>query len=89
MPLWLDLLRTPMAAPETRRLRRMRLAWQLLCLFTAVAVSLIAPLRALLGQAAPCIAAALIALTLIQSVIYWVAKQRADTAILDLRETSE
>jgi uncharacterized membrane protein YfbV (UPF0208 family) len=50
---------------------------------------MIAPLRALLGQAAPGIAAALIALTLVQSVIYWVAKQRADTAILDLREKSE
>ena len=38
MPLWLDLLCTPMAAPETRPLRRLRLAWQALCLTSAAVV---------------------------------------------------
>ena len=45
MPLWLDLLRTPMAAPETVPLRAKRRTWQLLCLSTALAVGLITPLR--------------------------------------------
>ena len=89
MPLWLDLMRTPMAAPETRRLQRMRIAWQLLCLFTALSVGLIGPLRAVLGRGAPGLAAVLIVLTLIQSLVYWVAKQSADNALLDLKEPSE
>lgn len=89
MPLWFDLLRTPMAAPETRRLRRMRTAWQILCLLTALGVWFIAPLRGVLGQAAPCIVMVLILLTLIQSLIYWTAKQRADNGVLMSREPAE
>ena len=38
MPLWLDMLRTPMAAPETRDLRRLRRIWQVLCLLLAATV---------------------------------------------------
>ena len=45
MPLWLDLLRTPMAAPETRPLRRLRLAWQALCLTSAAVVGFFSTLR--------------------------------------------
>ena len=89
MPLWFDLLRIPMAAPETRRLRRMRFAWQLLCLLTALCAGFVAPLRGVLGQAAPCLVAVLIMLTLIQSLIYWTAKQRADNAVLMSREPAE
>ncbi len=89
MPLWFDLLRIPMAAPETRRLRRMRTAWQVLCLLTALCVGFVAQLRGVLGQGAPCIIAVLIMLTLIQSLIYWAAKQRADNAVLMSREQSE
>src|SRR3546814_14217306 len=40
MPLWLDMLRTPMAAPETIRLRVMRLAWLSLCVALAGSVIL-------------------------------------------------
>ncbi|AMK26065.1 MULTISPECIES: hypothetical protein [Sphingobium] len=78
MPLWLDLLRTPMAAPETVPLRAKRRTWQLLCLSTALAVGLITPLRGLIGSAAPRIAALLIVATLLQSRLYWGAKRRAD-----------
>lgn len=78
MPLWLDLLRTPMAAPETVSLRAKRRAWQLLCLSTALAVGLVTPLRGLVGSAAPRIAALLIVATLLQSRLYWAAKRRAD-----------
>ncbi|WP_323810815.1 hypothetical protein [Sphingobium baderi] len=79
MPPWFDLLRTPMAAPETVRLRRLRVTWQLLCLLTALTVGFITPLRAAIGQAAPRLAAMLIACLLVQSRIYWAAKQRADS----------
>lgn len=89
MPLWFDLLRTPMAAPETGRLRRKRIAWQVLCLLTALCVGFVTPLRGVFGQAAPCIVVVLIMLTLIQSLIYWAAKQRADNAVLMSREQSE
>ena len=53
MPLWLDLLRTPMAAPETGALRRMRLVWQGLCLSVALVVGFFAQVHA-----APALAAA-------------------------------
>src|SRR3546814_16325681 len=66
MPLWLDMLRTPMAAPETIRLRVMRLAWLSLCVALAGSVILLEPLQAHLGTAAPCMIALLLgaALTL-------------------------
>ena len=89
MPLWFDLLRTPMAAPETRHLRRMRIAWQVLCLLTALCVGFIAQLRGELGQGAPCIVAVLFMLTLAQSLIYWAAKQRADNTVLMSRKPAE
>ncbi|SEK04161.1 hypothetical protein SAMN05518849_13229 [Sphingobium sp. AP50] len=89
MPLWLDLLRTPMAAPETGKLRRLRYLWQSLCALTALCVGFITPLRQGIGGAAPCLAAAVIAATLIQSLIYWAAKQRADNASLNAGERPE
>ena len=52
MPLWLDLLRTPMAAPETRPLRRLRLAWQALCLTSAAVVGFFSSLRHAIGRPA-------------------------------------
>ena len=52
MPLWLDLLRTPMAAPETDELRAMRRTFQVLCVLCAVGVLAISPLTSLLGRAA-------------------------------------
>ena len=89
MPLWLDLLRTPMAAPETLRLRRLRFTWQALCVLTALSVWFIRPLRQEMGPAAPCLAAVLILVTVIQSLIYWAAKQRADNAPVDPAEQPE
>src|SRR3546814_11329111 len=40
MPLWLDMLRTPMAAPETIRLRVMRRAWLSPCVADRKSVEL-------------------------------------------------
>lgn len=83
MPLWLDLLKTPMAAPETRTLRRMRFTWQGLCLVTALAIGLFADFHRRAGKLAPCIAAALLLVTILYGWLYLARKQAADTAFLD------
>lgn len=83
MPLWLDLLRTPMAAPETRALRRMRLIWQALCVSCALVVGLISPLRHAVGRMAPIGAAVILLATAAFTCLYLLRKQRADRAFLD------
>jgi hypothetical protein len=83
MPLWLDLLRTPMAAPETRVLRRMRFIWQALCVTSALVVGFFSPLRHAVGRAAPIGAAVLLLATAAHTCRYLVRKQRADQAFLD------
>jgi len=83
MPLWLDLLRTPMAAPETDDLRAMRRTWQILCVACAVSVLAIAPLVALLGKAASFGVAALLVTTALYTALYVTRKNRADNAFLD------
>ncbi|CUS45604.1 hypothetical protein MGWOODY_Smn909 [hydrothermal vent metagenome] len=83
MPLWLDLLRTPMAAPETRALRRMRLIWQALCVTCALVVGLISPLRHAVGRAAPIGAAVVLLATSAFTCLYLFRKQRADRAFLN------
>lgn len=79
MPLWLDMLRTPMAAPETAGLRRLRFIWQILCLALAASIAALGPLRAMLGRLAPCIIAVLLLATLLATFIYLRRKHRADT----------
>jgi Flp pilus assembly protein TadB len=63
MPLWLDLLRTPMAAPETDDLRIMRRTFQVLCVLSGIGVIAISPLVALFGRPASLIVAAILAMT--------------------------
>ncbi|OQW70900.1 MAG: hypothetical protein BVN33_16825 [Proteobacteria bacterium ST_bin13] len=83
MPLWLDLLRTPMAAPETPVLRRMRFTWQALCVTCALVVGLFSPLRHVVGRAAPIGAALILLATAAFTCLYLFRKQRADRAFLD------
>ena len=83
MPLWLDLLRTPMAAPESAGLRRMRFIWQALCLATAVGAGLFGPIHRAVGRAAPIAMAMLLFVCAVWTGLYLVRKQRADTAYLD------
>lgn len=83
MPLWLDLLRTPMAAPETDQLRGMRRTWQILCVACAVGVLFISPLVALLGRPASFGVAALLFTTALYTALYVVRKNRADNAFLE------
>ena len=82
MPLWLGMLRTPMAAPEPAGLKRLRFIWQLLCLSLAASIAGLSPLRALIGRAAPCMIAVLLATTLLTTLIYLRRKHRADTSYL-------
>lgn len=89
MPLWLDLLRTPMAAPETACLRRLRMTWQGLCILTAVCVAFFSQMHELMGRTASCLVAIILVATVIQSLVYWLAKQRADNRLFDRREEGE
>ena len=82
MLLWLDLLRTPMAAPETRALRRLRLGWQALCFVCAATIGFFGPLHRALGRPAAYGSAALLLATAVWTVVYLVRKQRADAAFL-------
>lgn len=83
MPLWLDLLRTPMAAPETDQLLGMRRTWQVLCVACAVCVLAISPLVAFFGGAAAFAMAALLITTALYTGLYVFRKNRADNAFLD------
>jgi hypothetical protein len=83
MPLWLDLLRTPMAAPETPALRRMRRTLQGLCLSVALMVGFFAQIHAAIGRAAPCFAAALLVGAGLYTALYLRRKNAAVNAFLE------
>ena len=83
MPLWLDLLRTPMAAPESLTLRRMRLVWQGLCLSVALVVGFFGQVHNALGRAAPCLALALLVAAGLQTCLYLRRKNAADNAFVE------
>jgi hypothetical protein len=89
MPLWLDLLRTPMAAPETDDLRVMRRTFQVLCVLSAIGVVGISPLVALFGRPASFVVAAVLAMTALHTALYVHRKNRADNAFLDASTSSE
>lgn len=73
-------LKTPMAAPETRGLRRMRRLWMALCWSLALAVLLLPVLKLLLGAWAALPALLLTAAAVLHGLIYFRAKARADDA---------
>lgn len=90
MPLWLDLLRTPMAAPETDDLRVMRRTFQMLCIASAIGVLAISPLVRLLGRPASFVVAALLITAALHTALYVFRKNRADNAwLVSGGETSE
>ncbi|MBJ7499652.1 MAG: hypothetical protein JHC57_07865 [Sphingopyxis sp.] len=78
MPLWLDMLRTPMAAPETGTLRRWRFCWLVLCLSLAATIAAQRPLREVAGRWAPAMAAVLLLATILVGLIYFRRKGIAD-----------
>lgn len=79
---WLDMLRTPLAAPETKALRRRRHFWQFLCVALALSILLLQLLRAIIGPAASVICAALICAVTLFGFTYFRAKNAADVAWL-------
>ncbi|MGF7151643.1 putative membrane protein [Sphingomonas zeicaulis] len=83
MPLWLDLMRTPMAAPETALLRRMRRIWQALCVSAGVSILALQPLKAALVRTAPALILVLIVACFVLGTVYFLIKQRADEAWLN------
>ncbi len=83
MPLWLDMLRTPMAAPESAGLRRDRRLWQTMCVASAAAVLLIAPLTKIVGSSSAVLVGALLVMTLIKTGFYLSRKKAADDAYLE------
>ncbi|MBB3588677.1 MULTISPECIES: hypothetical protein [Sphingomonadaceae] len=89
MPLWLDLLKTPMAAPETAELRGMRRTFQFLCVASAVGVLAISPLVKLFGRPASFVVAAVLATTALHTALYVFRKNRADNAYLDAATSPE
>lgn len=89
MPLWLDLLRTPMAAPETDDLRVMRRTFQMLCVLSGFGVLAISPLVRLFGRPASFVVAALLITTALHTALYVFRKNRADNAFLDAAKASE
>ena len=76
----IDFLKTPMAAPETARLRHMRRWWMALCWALALAVLLLPLLKTLFGLwgASPALIVALAAP--LHGYAYFRAKIRADEA---------
>lgn len=82
MPAWLDMLSTPLAAPETRSLRRRRHLWQALCFALAASILLLPFLRAIGGRTAPIACAVLICAAVIVGILYFRAKNAADDAWL-------
>lgn len=89
MALWLDLLRTPMAAPETDDLRFMRRTFQVLCVLSAIGVLAISLLVRLFGRPASFVVVALLIMTALHTALYVFRKNRADNAFLDAAQSSE
>lgn len=73
-------LKTPMAAPETARLRHMRRWWMALCLALALAVLLLPLLQALFGPWGAGPALILMLAAPLHGASYFRAKLKADEA---------
>ena len=88
-PLWLDLLLTPMAAPETRWLRAMRMT--LLAGFVALALGVLnmSTIAQVLGRAGMGMLAGLCVALAVLVAFYATAKIRADEALLDAPRRSD
>lgn len=78
------LLGTPMAAPETPGMRRLRVAVITLATLLALGILIVGPLSALLGPVVTGGTFALLILTtVVTGAIYFIAKSRRDDAWLD------
>jgi hypothetical protein len=78
----LDILRTPIAAPETRALKVMRMTILAICGVLVVSIAAIDPLRAVIGIGAGAIVAGLLLVLAALVPVYLRTKTRADDAHL-------
>ncbi|MFO6431676.1 hypothetical protein ACLBKT_16450 [Erythrobacter sp. W302b] len=78
----LDILRTPMAAPETRSLKVMRMTILAICGVLVVSIAAIDPLRAVIGIGAGAVVAGLLLVLAALVPVYLVIKTGADDAHL-------
>lgn len=81
--MWLDFLKTPMAAPETRALRVLRMTVLSLAVALALSIAMLKPLRLLLGLGAGGAIAGLFLALAVLVPVYVFRKNRADGAYLD------
>ena len=90
---WMDWLRTPMAAPETRSLKFMRVSILVICLALIVSIAAITPLKAAIGAWAGGTAGLLMLALVIVVPFYVITKNRADDAhlirLISVREKAE
>ena len=80
---WRDWLAIPMAAPETRRLRAMRMTVLALCAALFVSLLVFDPLRAAIGLIAGGLVGGLLMALLALVPVYVITKNRADDRYLD------
>lgn len=80
MGLWLDRLRTPIAAPEPPALRRTRIVWMIACMALGTGVLFVGPLTRMLGRAAPCLLGALLVASGLLTALYLARKHRVESA---------
>lgn len=78
----LDVLRTPMAAPETRGLKLMRMTILAICGALVVSISAIDPVRAVIGIGAGAAVAGLLLVLGALVPVYLMVKNRVDDAHL-------
>lgn len=83
MNIWLDFLKTPMAAPETPGLRMLRMVVLSLAVALALSIALLKPMRALLGAGAGGSVAGLLVALFVLVPVYVIRKNRADDSYLD------
>ena len=83
MNIWLEFLKTPMAAPETSGLRTLRIVVLSLAVALALSIVLLKPMRALLGAGAGGAVAGLLLALIVLVPVYVIRKNKADGAYLD------
>lgn len=73
-----ELAKTPMAAPETKSLRRLRLAWMILCVLLALSIGQLALLKSIFGNLAALIPFLLVIAVPLLGWRYFYLKRVAD-----------
>lgn len=73
-----ELARTPMAAPETKQLRRLRYSWMTLCVLLAISVSQLSLIEQLVGKMGALVPLSLVVMVPLLGWRYFRLKRIAD-----------